>query len=346
MLKLGSDEIAKYPFMQDAGAYLKETTGFTLEQFGSDPDLKYIQEIAVKRIGAAAAGDIFKSGLYDMDSKEQTTLNEVASFLVAVVLLRMAKASALFNRFALAEARRAERYLERDMKEYRKKIQTSSKKVEEMRPARIIEELFGMRIRRDGDDFVIPVPDYVRHSVHFYEREWKLINRHVVGGDVFLTAHGVVRLIRNDLVTYIREKITKGKYPDSLTGFEDAIGSVRGIAGRFEAKVEYTGKFPPCVDHAIRVLQRGDNLPHSGRFMLATFLLGIERKPEEIIPLFKNAPDYNERITTYQVNNLAGTGGGTRYTCPSCEKLKTQDLCFATPECNGIVNPLQFGRRK
>ena len=39
MLALGQDEIAKYPFLADAGQYLKDK-GFTLEQFGTDPDLK------------------------------------------------------------------------------------------------------------------------------------------------------------------------------------------------------------------------------------------------------------------------------------------------------------------
>ena len=68
---------------------------------------------------------------------------------------------------------------------------------------------------------------------------------------------------------------------------------------------------------------------------------------QQIAPLFKNAPDYNERVTLYQLNHLAGTSGaGTQYSCPSCEKLKTQNLCFATSECDNIINPLQFGRKK
>jgi DNA primase large subunit len=31
---------------------------------------------------------------------------------------------------------------------------------------------------------------------------------------------------------------------------------------------------------------------------------------------------------------------------PSCEKLLNENLCFATEECSGIVNPIQFGRRR
>jgi DNA primase large subunit len=49
MLALGQDEIAKYPFLADAGQYLKDQ-GFSLEQFGSDPDLKQLIDKAYERI--------------------------------------------------------------------------------------------------------------------------------------------------------------------------------------------------------------------------------------------------------------------------------------------------------
>ena len=39
MINLGTDEIVKYPFLTEAGKYLKDK-GFSLEQFGTDPDLK------------------------------------------------------------------------------------------------------------------------------------------------------------------------------------------------------------------------------------------------------------------------------------------------------------------
>ena len=41
MISLGQDEIAKYPFLAEAGQYLKDK-GFTLEQFATDPDLNII----------------------------------------------------------------------------------------------------------------------------------------------------------------------------------------------------------------------------------------------------------------------------------------------------------------
>ena len=81
--------------------------------------------------------------------------------------------------------------------------------------------------------------------------------------------------------------------------------------------------------------------------MLATFLLGKGQTVEQIAPLFKNAPDYNEKVTLYQLNHLAGSvGNATKYSCPSCDKVKSQNLCFAIPECDNIINPLQFGKKK
>ena len=49
MLNLGTDEIVKYPFLAEAGKYLSDK-GFSLEQFGTDPDLKRIVDMAVERI--------------------------------------------------------------------------------------------------------------------------------------------------------------------------------------------------------------------------------------------------------------------------------------------------------
>jgi DNA primase large subunit len=108
-----------------------------------------------------------------------------------------------------------------------------------------------------------------------------------------------------------------------------------------------TTEYPPCIKHALEVLNKGENLPHSGRFMLATYLLNKGQTIEEIAPLFKNAPDYNEKTTLYQLKHLSGNfGSGTKYSCPSCEKLKSENLCYIIPECNNIINPLQFGRKK
>ena len=340
MLELGQDEIAKYPFLADAGQYLKDK-GFTLEQFGTDPDLKQLVGKAFERIQVAADGKIYKSDLVgDQVSKEAALPREVFSFLLAIVLLKLCGMHTLIKRFALAEARRAEKYLEKDLAN----ISDESKKELAIK---IIDDLFSVQVEKLDDYFVISVSDYLKHSINFHEREWKLINRHVENGQVFLTPHETVRLIRKELGTYINSKIINAKTPVMISGFEDSVNKLVSLSKKFITFTVSTGENPPCIKHAIEELEKGENLPHSGRFMLAAFLLSKGQSVEQIAPLFKNAPDYNERVTLYQLNHLAGiSGSGTKYTCPSCEKLKTQDLCFAIPECDNIINPLQFGKKR
>jgi len=340
MLALGQDEIAKYPFLADAGQYLKDQ-GFSLEQFGTDPDLKQLIIKAYERILVAADGKIYKSDLDgDHVSKEAALPREVFSFLLAIVLLKLSGMHTLIKRFALAEARRAEKYLEKDLAN----ISDESKN---QLAIRVIDDLFSVQVEKLKDYFVIPVSDYLKHSINFHEREWKLINRYVENGYVFLSPHETVRLIRKELGTYINSKIINAKTPTMIPGFEDSVNKLVSLSKKFATYTVTTGEYPPCVKHAIDILEKGENLPHSGRFMLATFLLSKGQSVQQIAPLFKNAPDYNERVTLYQLNHLAGTSGsGTQYSCPSCEKLKTQSLCFATSECDNIINPLQFGRKK
>jgi len=340
MLALGQDEIAKYPFLADAGQYLKDQ-GFSLEQFGTDPDLRDLIRKAYDRILVAADGKIYKSDLDgDHVSKEAALPREVFSFLLAIVLLKLSGMHTLIKRFALAEARRAEKYLERDLAN----ISDESKN---QLAIRVIDDLFSVQVEKSDGYFVIPVSDYLKHSINFHEREWKLINRHVNHGRVFLSPHETVRLIRKELGTYINSKIINAKTPTMIPGFEDSVNKLVLLSKKFVTYTATTGEYPPCIKHAIEILEKGENLPHSGRFMLASFLLSKGQTVQQVAPLFKNAPDYNERVTLYQLNHLAGTSGsGTQYSCPSCEKLKTQSLCFATSECDNIINPLQFGRKK
>jgi len=340
MLELGQDEIAKYPFLANAGQYLKDQ-GFSLEQFGSDPDLKQLIEKAYDRIRVATDGKIYKSDLDgDHVSKEAALPREVFSFLLAIVLLKLSGMHTLIKRFALAEARRAEKFLEKDLTN----ISDESKN---QIAIQVIDDLFSVRVEKLDDYFVIPVSNYLEHSINFHEREWKLINRHVENGKVYLSPHETVRLIRKELGTYINSKIVNARTPTMIPGFEDSVNKLVSLSKKFVTYTVTTGEYPPCVKHAIEILEKGENLPHSGRFMLATFLLSKGQSVQQIAPLFKNAPDYNERVTLYQLNHLAGTSGaGTQYSCPSCEKLKTQNFCFATSECDNIINPLQFGRKK
>ena len=330
MISLGHDEIAKYPFLAEAGQYLQDK-GFTLEQFATDPDLQIIVDKAYERIESATNGRIYNTKLDSSDT---------FSFLIAIILLKLSGMNTLINRFSLAEARRAEKFLEKDL------VSDLNKTSEEL-AIKIIKDIFSVSVKKIKNHFVIPIPDYLRHAVNFHEIEWKLVNRRVENGMVFLTPHETVRLIRKELDGYIGSRIRAANTPSLHKGFEDKVNKLAGLAKKFTVSTTISTEYPPCIKHAIDVLENGENLSHSGRFMLAAFLLGRGQPIDKIALLFKNAPDYNEKVTRYQINQIAGeTGSNTKYSCPSCEKIKSNDLCFAIPECDNIINPIQFGRKR
>ena len=332
MVNLGNDEILKYPFLAEAGKYLSDK-GFSPDQFGTDPDLKKIVDNAFERIITASEGKIFKS---DPTSNNSALPLEIFSFLIAVILLKLSGMNTLIRRFSLAEARRAEKFLEKDLIN-QKDVKKSKQSLQ------ILQELFSVTVQKDDEHFTIPIADYLKHAINFHEREWKLINRRVVSGKVHLTSHETVRLVRKELDRHIFNKISLSSSPEMIQGFEPYVQKLRTLAKKFEVKTVESTEFPPCIKHAIEVLEKGENISHSGRFLLATFLLNKGQTVEQIAPLFKNAPDYNPKVTLYQLKQLSGT---TQYKCPSCEKVKTQNLCFPVSACDTIINPLQFGRKR
>ncbi len=349
MLNLGTDEIVKYPFLAEAGKYLKDKR-FTLEQFGNDPDQKIIIDKAYNRICSALDNNVNYVELNDVVDKDLLLSHEVFSFIISVILLKSCGINVLTKKFSLAEAKRAEKYLEKDLEA---KIDIHSDNIRNQREykinqqdiaIKIMRDLFSVNIQKKYDYFVVTVPNYLIHAVNFHESEWKLVNRYISRGFVFLSSHETVRLVRKELDNYIFSKIQSTRIdhiPDPLKNY---IKKLLIIAKKFSTSITTSTDYPPCIKHTLDTLRKGENLSHSGRFLLATFLLGRGKNIKEISELFKNAPDYNRNTTLYQLNHLAGiTGSRKKYYCPSCKKIKSQNLCFEISECNNIRNPIQFG---
>lgn len=84
-------------------------------------------------------------------------------------------------------------------------------------------------------------------------------------------------------------------------------------------------------------------MPHFVRFAPATFLIHAGWSVDQIVDLFRNAPDFDEKTTRYQVEHIAGRrGGGKRYDPPSCRRMRQEGLCVA--DC-GVGHPLELLRR-
>jgi DNA primase large subunit len=330
----GSD-LAKYPFLNEAGEYLRESS-FGWEELDR-PDMRYIIERAAERIEVEVDGKIY-------DNLERYEI-EILTFLISLVIVKSIGIDQVLRKFALAEARRAEKFLTEDLRN-----QSEIKRRSVF--TKIFDDLFKLRIVISEEDqrlFKVRVVDYLARASHFHEQEWKLINRLVHSGYVYLDADETVRLIRNELSVLIYDKVKGMTLPTLPQGIKSKANELRlKLFSRYERRgLAAVTEYPPCVKHALEVMNRGENLPHSARVMLATYMLAIGKPVEEIVLMFENAPDFNEKITRYQVEHLAGMKGShTKYSVPSCDKLRNENLCFATAECDTLINPVQFGRKK
>lgn len=332
-IRMGTGDLAKYPFLNEARDYLRQS-GFGWEELDK-PEMAEIIDMAAERILAGVNGQINDS----LDRYEK----EILIFIVSLIMVKSISMEPVLKKYALAEARRAEKFLTEDLK----------RQTEQQRRAlfsKIFEDLFSLRIdvAEDGRLFKVKVTDYLLRSSHFHEQEWKIINRLVSRGFVYLDADEVVRLVRNELAVLIHDRVAAMSLPAIPQAIKEKADYLRtSLAPRLQYRTYAVTEYPPCVKHALEVMGRGENLPHSARVMLATYMLAIGKQTDEIVELFKNAPDFNEKITRYQVEHLAGTKGSrVKYSVPSCEKLRNENLCFATEDCAGITNPVQFGRWK
>ncbi|HJS82390.1 MAG TPA: hypothetical protein VJ742_06095, partial [Nitrososphaera sp.] len=317
-IKMGTGDLARYPFLNEAGEYIRQS-GFSWEEL-ANPDMAGVLDRAAERVEEGATGNVYeKLERYEI---------EVLTFLVSLIIVKSIGLEPVLRKFALAEARRAEKFLTEDFKKHNE-LQMRSLF------SKIFEDIFHLKIGLAEEDkrlFRIKVTDYLSRSSHFHEQEWKLVNRLVSNGHVYLDADETVRLVRNELSVMIYEKVRGMTLPTLPETLKTRAETLRAkLLPRYDYRPTTVTDYPPCVKHAIEVMAKGDNLPHSARVMLGTYMLAIGKPIDEIVGMFENAPDFNEKITRYQVEHLAGLKGSrTKYSVPSCEKLLNENLCFAT----------------
>jgi DNA primase large subunit len=113
-------------------------------------------------------------------------------------------------------------------------------------------------------------------------------------------------------------------------------------------KVVVQSAFPPCINALYSDAAQAHHLSHIGRFTLTSFLVNIGMTPEGLNELFKTFSDYNERLTLYQIEHIAGErGSGTKYTCPQCSVLLTHGVCKNRDDLfRSIYHPLRYYKRK
>ena len=301
------------------------------------PEYKLILERARERIEESIL-------LGSISEQSQNEDIEIPSFPIAVMMTAAIGDQPLKRRYALAEAKRASELLKDENREKIVKI----------------AENFNWKIKsieEDGQkhDFTLLFINFLKNSTNLHSKKWKLVNRLMLNGEVYLTKAEASRLLEEEVRRHIEEKLdTKvGSLPDTIT---KRVERLKQLFSERKGKIEMEEfpkdvsipAFPPCIKRLYDTIASGRNTSHIGRFALTSFLTNIGMPTENVVSLFHTLPDFNERLTRYQVEHIAGRRGSrTRYIPPGCDTLRTHGVCHNKDEiCKKIRHPLTYYRIK
>ena len=350
--RLGGEALlADYPFLPGAEALLG----------GEPPSVRaLLAEPAYERARAIGRARVLAA---QDDPRGTTGVEELAhappdvrylSFLFARLALSAAPTPAALRRWAVAEAKRAHERL-RSV------------------PPADLEEVG----RRLGHPFVVeqgvarvPVADYLQLATPIREAEFRLATQELLRGEVAVAPVRASRLLEEAVR---RELAVPLPLAPELQRFvrEQEHELLEEVARRLPAPVARPGGpagplrrewFPPCIRRMQRVLEKGENLSHAGRFCLAAFLHRAGASFDTIVDSYRGAPDFDESVTRYQVEHITTRNGGRGYEPPECDTLRSHGLCVreGDPEAPLAVDrapepicfeptlrhPLQYYRRR
>jgi DNA primase large subunit len=335
MAEFTKNDLAKYPFLKKTAEHVKKL-GLRIEEL-ANPEIGQILNRAEERVEKAI---LFVS----VGEKRENDV-EIPSFPVAIMLAIATKSSFIKKRYALAEAKHA--FVDMQF-ETRDKILAIAADFD-----------WNLALNRDSEiplEFALNFTDYLRNTTHLRDEKWKLVNRLMTNGKVYLNQHDVARLLQEEVQRRIEKRLEAKElpnFPEKITQMAEqltALAKERIGAEEMEGfpKVVTQSAFPPCIVALYEAASKGRHLSHVGRFTLTSFLVNIGMSPEKVNDLFKGFSDYNERLTRYQVEHIAGERGSrTRYTPPQCATLQTHGVCINSDSlCRRIRHPLKYYKLK
>ncbi|MCK4458556.1 MAG: DNA primase large subunit PriL [Methanosarcinales archaeon] len=273
---------------------------------------------------------IYEGGIEkNVDTDIQAEL-EVLSYPIARMIVSCVNDNHLIRRYALAEA----------------KAVYESLKTEPPDILITMGQEFGMHVAFSDKRFRIHFADYIRYAHRMHDPGWKLVNRGLYQGWVSLSMREFTRLLQEAISDRIQHNLPLDIPSEICDALSKYINEVKESleARRDEFEIEgpvHPDAFPPCIRHAIAMLQGGINLPHSARFAVTSFLLNIGMDVDGVVRMFGGSPDFDETRTRYQVEHIAGR----EYTTPDCGTLKTYGNCFGADNlCMKVSHPLNYYR--
>jgi DNA primase large subunit len=327
-------ELALYPFLREATQFVKE------RQLGLDDLIGHTMTAEARRRGKSrvltALSDLSVPNS-PVTSKDEA-VQEILSYPYARILVSCTGDEALVRRYALAEAK------------------TFNERLKREDVATIIALAGELEVEASLEDGALRMhfTDFLSYTSGLRGPEWKLVNQDMRRGFVLLEKNKFVRVLEQALDEKIEDELPLPVNDELLEAVRTDLVEVIAALDAYKERYRDEGfgevsilKFPPCMKKLVAMAQAGQNMPHAGRFALASFLSFIGMPVDDIIKLFCSSPDFDQSKTAYQVRHITGDGYGKRYTPPECATMRTNGLCFEPDElCNGrrVNHPLTYYR--
>ncbi|WP_069806888.1 DNA primase [Vulcanisaeta thermophila] len=342
-----TDFMIKYPFSKEGlnrFRRITETEGLYVNDL---PNMEEGRKL-LKR-----AHEILKEALINHTIRDNWDLGdyEVVAHYVAIILASHLDKS-LWRRFADVESKRFSARLGSEDLECVLYIAREF----DIRIARVRDLDLGERFT-EAFDIGVRVWDYLRFMPK-NDPNWKLVNRYLVNGWVLMDIKDLVRLVEEAVEGMVMNLIERASEDKEATEkLVEALGGLNDLMKlsiKPRIKIQPRGGLPPCMEAIINEIRSGGNPSHQARFALASFMLrkchDVEGRPveecvEDVVNLFRTVADFDEKVTRYQVEHIAGLRGGRKfYMPPSCEEMNSLGLCPTNMGC-GVKNPLQYASR-
>ncbi len=204
-------------------------------------------------------------------------------------------------------------------------------------------------------ELLVSIPVFVKYCSRISGFQYRLVSQVLYKGQVILrqdTASHIAREFFAEQFMRLYQSMETQAARKVLTPYSEFISTAKREYAvlRSRSKVDLgnveSAKFPPCILEYIRQVREGVNLPHMARFTMVSFLHKIGMGNPEIMEIFKSAPDFNEKITEYQVNHITGEISGTQYSPPKCAVLQSNHICYKgnDPLCaqEWLKHPLRY----
>ena len=286
----------KYPFTEEAKAVISEAVLNNR-----------IIEMGVTRIKRALEGKPSGRIVYN----EAEIKEEIASYAAARMILGALGNQFITGRFAVNESKMVRSHLNKENQETTGRIASH----------------FGIETK----DNLLDIPTYLKYCPK--STPYRLINRKIMNGYVEIKSTEKLRLIEEAVRKHMEDIPRVKDPPDEI---KKAGEKLLLELPKHQTKITVKeGDHPPCIMKLFESVKKHENLPHTARWDLATYLLGIGMNDDEINGIYSGLPDYSEKITRYQIAHAKKKG----YKVPSCSTIMSYGLCCAV--CR-IGNPLKW----